>query len=71
MAVPRDRSATLLVRVWLEDGDTFRARLTAVAAAEGSPAVEAGATAASPGDVLTAVQAWLDDFLHDAQHHDG
>jgi hypothetical protein len=59
------------VRVWLEDDDTFRARLTALAPADGPPAVEPVATGSSPGDVLTAVHAWLVTFLHDTPKDDG
>ncbi|MGY1636879.1 hypothetical protein ACI78V_09520 [Geodermatophilus sp. SYSU D00742] len=57
-----DRSAALLVRVWLEDGDRFRARLTAV----GPDAAETEQTvglASSPSDVVDAVSHWLDQFL--------
>jgi hypothetical protein len=60
-----DRSAALLVRVWLEDGTgEFRARLSAVA---GNGPDEPGedrtvALASSPRDVLDAVSHWLDGF---------
>ena len=58
-----DRSAALLVRVWLEDGtDQFRARVTAV----GSDASEEDRTvalASSPGEVADAVGDWLDRFV--------
>jgi len=58
-----DRTAALLVRVWLEDGtESFRARVTAVAPtapAEGATV----AVASSPADVLAAVRTWLDEFL--------
>jgi len=60
-----DRSAVLLVRVWREGTEAFRARLTALGdAADGSPLEEVTvAVASSPGDVVTAVRSWLDDFL--------
>ncbi len=61
-----DRSASLLVRVWLE-GDTggFRARLTSV---DTSPGHADGreltvGVASSPGEVIALVQTWLTDFL--------
>jgi hypothetical protein len=57
-----DRSAALLVRVWLEDGtEHFRARVTAV----GMPGSEdrTVALAASTSDLIDAVSKWLDDFL--------
>ncbi len=58
-----DRSAALLVRVWLEDGpESFRARVTAVgreAAADDATV----AVASSPGDVVSAVRAWLEEFV--------
>jgi hypothetical protein len=57
-----DRSAALLVRVWLEDdAENFRARMTAV----GMPgsADQTVALAASPSDVIDAVGKWLEDFL--------
>jgi hypothetical protein len=60
--VTDDRSAALLVRVWLEDGaEGFRARLTSV----GDPGDDdrTVAVAASPGELLDAVSQWLDEFL--------
>ncbi len=61
-----DRSAALLIRVWLEDGaDHFRARLTAVG--PDSPAEDQTiAVTASTGDVLEAVRGWLEEFLRSA-----
>jgi hypothetical protein len=57
-----DRSAALLVRVWLEDGtEHFRARLTAVGM-HGSED-RTVALAASTSDLIDAVSKWLDDFL--------
>ena len=59
-----DRTAALVVRVWIEDDDGFRARLT------GSPLDDEGtgeqitvAVAATPSEVVDAVRAWLDEFL--------
>ncbi len=62
-----DRSAALLVRVWLEGDDGFRARLTTLrGGSEESHAKEVTvAVASSAGDVLDAVRDWLDDFLGD------
>jgi hypothetical protein len=67
-----DRSAALLIRVWIEDGtDGFRARLTSL----GTPGDDATgeemtvAVAASPGDVLAAVRHWLEGFGRRAAHH--
>jgi hypothetical protein len=63
-----DRSGALVIRVWLEGGGDFRAR---VIAAESSDPSQSGAertiaVAASPGEVVTAVRGWLDDFLRGA-----
>jgi len=60
------RSATLLVRVWLEDGgDAFRARLTSV---DTSPGRETAAelpvsVVSSPDEVIAGVGSWLRGFL--------
>lgn len=57
-----DRSAALLLRVWLEEGsDQFRARLMAVGSGQGSDRTVA--LASSPDDVLEAVRHWLDEYL--------
>ncbi len=61
-----DRSAVLVVRVWLEGGtDQFRARLVTAGTSPGSEVGEEVTVAAtsSPGDVVSAVRAWLDEFL--------
>jgi hypothetical protein len=62
-----DRTAVLLVRVWLEGDDTeaFRGRLTAVDTSTGPRAGEEAtvAVASSPEEVIEAVRAWLDGFL--------
>ncbi|MGY1640609.1 hypothetical protein ACI782_05675 [Geodermatophilus sp. SYSU D00703] len=62
-----DRSSALLIRVWLENADAFRARLTSLAGAtDQSPAHEVTvAVTSSPGEVLNAVRDWLDDFIGD------
>jgi hypothetical protein len=61
--VTDDRSAALLVRVWLEDGaEGFRARLTSVGAA-GDDDDRTVAVAGSPGELLDALSQWLDGFL--------
>jgi hypothetical protein len=60
-----DRSASLLVRVWIESGTGFRARLTNVDTspdAESRQEVNVG-VASTPSDVLTMVGAWLSEFL--------
>jgi hypothetical protein len=60
--VTEDRSAALLLRVWLEDGtEHFRARVTAVGM-HGSED-RTVALAASTSDLIDAVGKWLDDFL--------
>ena len=57
-----DRSAALLLRVWIEEGsDQFRARVMAVGSGEeGDRTV---AVASSPDEVLEAVRQWLDEYL--------
>jgi hypothetical protein len=66
--VDGDRSAVLLVRVWLEDGArTLRGRLTG---RDTSPGCDGGtettvALAASADDVVDAVRAWLDAVRRD------
>jgi hypothetical protein len=64
------RSGVLLVRVWLEDDDTFRARVTAppLASEGGEPAEDVTvAVGSSPREVLDAVGKWLDGFLSGAR----
>jgi hypothetical protein len=66
VAVTDDRSAVLLIRVWLEGADdAFRARLTAMGRpADDAPAQETTvAVAASPRAVVVAVEEWLAEFL--------
>ena len=66
MTLNEDRSASLLLRVWLEDGaDGFRARLTSVDTSagqvdNGEPTV---GVASSPADAIALVQTWLAEFL--------
>ncbi|CCG03632.1 conserved protein of unknown function [Blastococcus saxobsidens DD2] len=61
--MPEDRSAALLLRVWLEDGtDQFRARVTAVGLDE-SEEDRFVALASSPREVVDAVGDWLDGFV--------
>ena len=63
MAVIDDRSAALLVRVWLEGGaERFRARVMAVGPHEEDDD-RLVALAASPREVLAAVSQWLDELL--------
>ena len=62
MAVADDRSAALLLRVWIEEGsDQFRARVMAVGSGEESDRTVA--LASSPDEVLEAVGHWLDEYL--------
>ncbi len=64
-----DRSAALLLRVWLEDGaPVFRGRLTTMETSPGGGGTEevAVALASSPRDVVEAVRVWLDQFISDA-----
>lgn len=66
VTLDQNRSASLLVRVWLEGGtEGFRARLTSVDTSLGSD--EGGEltadVASSPTDVIILVQAWLTAFL--------
>ena len=63
-----DPSAVLVVRVWLEgDSSQFRARLmiagTSPGRGVGEEVTVTVTVAASPGDVVSAVRAWLDEFL--------
>lgn len=58
-------SAALVIRVWLENGSGgFRARVTALRDSSGkeeSVPVTLAVTS-SPGDVIDAVRAWLQEF---------
>jgi hypothetical protein len=68
-----DRSATLILRVWLEGGtDGFRGRVTTVdtSVRHGGGELTVG-VAASPGELVDAVRAWLDEFLGSSQPADG
>ncbi len=60
-----DRSAALVVRIWMEDDEAFRARLTyAPLLGEAGLGDEVTVTvAATPGGVIDAVRAWLDEFV--------
>lgn len=61
-----DPSAVLLLRVWLEGEErAFRARLSAIGRPTGgaTPEEMAVAVAASPRDVVLAVERWLADFV--------
>lgn len=67
VTVDGDRSAALLVRVWIEEGGApaFRCRLTAV---NTSPGPQAGqedtvAVASSSEEVVDAVRTWLAEFV--------
>ena len=65
VTLDQDRSASLLVRVWLEsETGGFRARLTSVDTAPGADGAEVTVgVASSPSDVLAVVDTWLRDFL--------
>ncbi|WP_091544326.1 hypothetical protein [Modestobacter sp. DSM 44400] len=64
MTVEHDRSAALLIRVWLEGRtDEFRGRLTSVSTSLGDGGVERTVAVASlPEAVLEAVGSWLAQF---------
>jgi hypothetical protein len=66
--VADDRSGVLLVRVWLEDGGGFRARLTAPGPSKGrDPGRDITvALASSPAAVSEAISAWLRCFVGSA-----
>jgi hypothetical protein len=59
--VTDDRSAALLIRVWLDGVDRFRARVIALGTDEPDDE-RTVALAASPGGVLDAIGHWLDDL---------
>jgi hypothetical protein len=66
-----DRSAALVVRVWLEDGaHAFRGRLTTMAPSPGDRGAEEVrvAVVSAPPDVVEAVRAWLDQFVGDVTY---
>jgi len=64
--VDDDRTAVLVVRVWLEDGPSgFRGRLTTVGPSQHPDDVTVG-LASAPEDVVEAVQKWLAGFLRQA-----
>jgi hypothetical protein len=62
--VDGERSATLVIRVWLEEGDGLRARLTSARAPSEREAGDSAtvAVAASVEQVIDAVRGWLDEF---------
>lgn len=65
VAVADDRSAALIVRVWLEDGmEQFRARVIAVGP-DTPDENRTVATTSSPSEVLDAVSHWLEEFARD------
>jgi hypothetical protein len=59
-----DRSAVLILRVWVEDGmDSFRARLTTVDPDDdGGTEGQTFRVVSSPGDALDAVREWFAAF---------
>ncbi len=73
MTLDDDRSATLILRVWLEGGTNgFRGRVTTVdtTVRHGTGELTVGVTS-SPGEMVDAVRAWLDEFLRSSQPADG
>jgi hypothetical protein len=64
VTVDDDRSAALLIRVWLESGTEFRARLTTIdTSGDAGPDGQATlAVASSTREVLDGVSRWLDAF---------
>jgi hypothetical protein len=66
VTLDQDRSASLLLRVWLESGtDDFRARLTTLDTSPGEvgDAEVTVGVASSPDEVITVVTTWLEAFL--------
>ncbi|MES4903543.1 MULTISPECIES: hypothetical protein [unclassified Streptomyces] len=61
MEMPSDRTGVLILRVWVEDGrpDGFRARIVRPGGPHRAPPTAVSAV----DDVLSAVQAWLDQLL--------
>jgi hypothetical protein len=69
VTLDHDRSAALVIRVWLEGGtEGFRARLTTAPSSDPSRPGETRtvAVAASPGEALDAVRSWLEELLRGA-----
>jgi hypothetical protein len=66
VSLDQNRSASLLLRVWLESGtDDLRARLTTLDTSPGKvggPEVTVG-VASSPDEVINLVRMWLAAFL--------
>ncbi|MGY1617392.1 hypothetical protein ACI797_11700 [Geodermatophilus sp. SYSU D00691] len=57
----QERSAALLIRVWLEGDDGFRARVLSIdPAADGRERTVA--VASTHGEVVDAVRHWLEEF---------
>jgi hypothetical protein len=69
VTVDDDRSAALILRVWLEGGtNSFRGRVTAMDTTAGHERGELTVgVASSPDELVDAVRAWLDEFLRQAQ----
>jgi hypothetical protein len=74
VAVAEEANAVLLIRVWLEGEErAFRARLSGIGDAAGgaTPEERTLAVAASPQDVVAAVERWLADFLRAGRNEPG
>jgi hypothetical protein len=59
--VTQERSAALLIRVWLEDGEAFRGRVLMIDPADGTE--QTVSVASTRGELVDAVRLWLDDFF--------
>ncbi len=68
-----DRSAVLLIRVWLEgEEEAFRARLTTIGLpSDGASGEETSVAFASPRDVVTAVEEWVQGFVRGSETTSG
>jgi hypothetical protein len=61
VAAPSERTGTLILRVWVEDGQSnrLRARILRVAGQDRASPI----AVTSVDDVLSAVRSWLEDIL--------
>jgi len=56
-----DAAGLMVLRLWIEPGDRLRVRITQSNQLESASAITS--YAATPGDVLEQVQAWLHSFV--------
>lgn len=61
MSVTEEQSAALLIRVWLEDDEVFRARVTSMDPVRGGTE-KTVAVASTHREVIDAVRHWLEGF---------